>query len=203
MLFRYICTLWQTLSGPSVKHTHPCMLFRSFFQFNPYLTPQLLHFTPRTLHLKLSYTILLPGVIISTILIQRYGWTWTDAFMSILIAVLIFVRSVEQHAHRASLCNGVRSFLYRHVRATLPDPTVANAPQCHPFGQGNCSCAAAMYAFRALRRQQETQREGNAYWSMTKPYLLCYDTRDTPNITYHTSHDALHRFPACEVLRAS
>jgi len=32
------------------------------------------------------------GVIISTVLIRTYGWTWTDAFMSIIIAVLIFVR---------------------------------------------------------------------------------------------------------------
>jgi Co/Zn/Cd efflux system component len=61
--------------------------------------PHILHLEP---HIPNSdSTISLLGVIISTVLIQQYGWTWTDAFMSILIAVLIFVRCCEKF-----MCSG-------------------------------------------------------------------------------------------------
>lgn len=69
----------------------PTLSFKAsnFEHFNPV---ELLHSFPNSparFHKDAS-----AGVIISTVLIRTYGWTWTDAFMSIMIAVLIFVRFV-------------------------------------------------------------------------------------------------------------
>jgi hypothetical protein len=89
--YRCICTLWLTRSGRSViitAHAMPpqqiicCIPGISLIDRCKSPVPQ-----PHT-----AQPTFLPGVIISTVLIQRYGWTWTDAFMSIMIAVLIFVR---------------------------------------------------------------------------------------------------------------